>query len=189
MSMPTVGLPGKYQKAVIPAMQRQFGYRHAMAVPRVRKVVVNAGVGRIRDEKQQEAVRRALALITGQKPAPRPAKKAIAAFKTRRGLVVGYQVTLRGRRMWDFLERLVSIALPRQRDFRGIDPKAFDPRGNLTIGFKEHIVFPEMIGEDVPFIFGLEVSVVTTARRREEGIGLLRFLGFPIRDEKSERRT
>ena len=102
---------------------------------------------------------------------------------------MGYQVTLRGRRMWDFLERLVSIALPRQRDFHGIDPKAFDPRGNLTIGFKEHIVFPEMIGEDVPFIFGLEVSVVTTARRREEGIGLLRFLGFPIRDEKSERRT
>lgn len=175
------GLQEKYRKVVIPAMQRQFGYPNAMAVPQIRKVVVNAGVGRIRDEKQHEAVRRALALITGQKPAPRPAKKAIAAFKTRRGLIVGYQVTLRGRRMWDFLERLVSIAIPRQRDFRGIDPKAFDPRGNLTIGFKEHIVFPEMIGEDVPFIFGLEATVVTTAKRREEGVTLLKLLGFPIK--------
>ena len=181
MNMPAVGLPGKYQKAVIPAMQRQFGYRHAMAVPRVRKVVVNAGVGRIRDEKQQEAVRRALALITGQKPAPRPAKKAIAAFKTRRGLVVGYCITLRGGRMWDFLERLIAIALPRQRDFRGIPSTSFDRRGNLTIGFREHIVFPEMTGEEVPFIFGLEVTVVTTARKREEGMALLKMLGFPIK--------
>lgn len=181
-------LQTKYRKEAVPALQNMFGYENMMAVPRITKVVVNAGVGRIRDEKQHETVRRALALITGQRPAPRPAKQAIAAFKTRRGLVVGYQVTLRGRRMWDFLERLMAIAIPRQRDFRGIDSKSFDPRGNLTIGFKEHIVFPEMIGEDVSFIFGLEVSIVTTARRRAEGMQLLKSLGFPIKDENLESR-
>ncbi|MBI4132035.1 MAG: 50S ribosomal protein L5 [Candidatus Sungbacteria bacterium] len=170
----------KFRKEAVAALHKAFGYRNAMAVPRIVKVVVNVGVGRIREEKQHEAVGRALGLITGQKPAPRPAKKAIAAFKTRRGLVVGYRVTLRGQRMWDFLDRLVSVAIPRQRDFRGIDPKSFDPHGNLTIGFKEHIVFPEMIGEDVPFIFGLEVTIVTTARTREEGLALLKALGFPI---------
>lgn len=177
----TTNLQEKYRKEVIPAMRKTFGYKNVMAVPRIAKVVVNTGVGRIRDDKQLEEIRRTLALITGQKTASRPAKKAIAAFKTRKGLVVGYQVTLRGRRMWDFITRLVAVAIPRQRDFRGLDPKSFDQRGNLTIGLKEHIVFPEVIGEDVRFIFGLEVTVVTTAKRREEGIELLKLLGFPIR--------
>ncbi len=171
----------KYRKEVVPAMQRKFGYKNIMAVPRVSKVVVNVGVGRMRDEKQQEEVRKALALITGQKPSPRPAKKSIAAFKTRKGLIVGYKSTIRGPRMWDFMERLVAIAIPRQRDFRGLDPKSFDRRGTLTIGLKEHIVFPEMIGEDVRFIFGFEVTITTTAKRREEGIQLLKLLGFPIK--------
>ncbi|MDP3727552.1 MAG: 50S ribosomal protein L5 [bacterium] len=180
MSVPH--LQEQYRAKAVPQIQKALGVRNALAVPRLVKVVVNAGVGRIRDEKQLEAIRKSLALITGQRAAPRPAKQAIAAFKTRRGLVVGYQVTLRGRRMWEFLERLISVAIPRQRDFRGIDPKSFDPRGNLTIGFREHIVFPEMIGEDVPFIFGLEASVVTTAQRREEGIMLFRALGFPIKN-------
>lgn len=162
-------------------MQKAFDYKNVMAVPRIEKVVVNAGVGRLREEKQHEGVRRALALITGQHPAPRPASKAIAAFKTRQGLIVGYQVTLRGHRMWDFLSRVINLAIPRQRDFRGIDPASFDARGNLTMGFREHMVFPELIGEDVPFIFGLEVTVVTTAQRREEGIQLLKLLGFPIK--------
>lgn len=175
-----ISLLEKYKKEVLPALGKEFGYPNAMASPRIEKVVVNVGVGRIRDEKQIETIRRILALITGQKPAARPAKKAIAAFKTRRGLIVGYQATLRGRRMWDFLTRLIAIAIPRQRDFRGLDPKAFDEKGNLTIGFREHIVFPEMIGEDVPFIFGLEVTVVTTASRRDEGIKLLKLIGFPI---------
>ncbi|OHA08972.1 MAG: 50S ribosomal protein L5 [Candidatus Sungbacteria bacterium RIFCSPLOWO2_01_FULL_59_16] len=174
-------LQEQYRKAVIPAMQQEFGHKNAMAVPRIEKAVVNVGVGRLREEKQLEVVRRALTLITGQKPAPCPARKAIAAFKTRRGLVVGYRVTLRGQRMWDFLTRLIRVAIPRQRDFRGIPLEAFDPRGNLTIGFREHIVFPEMIGEDVPFIFGLEVTVVTTAKRRKEGVMLLKLLGFPIK--------
>ena len=178
-----LALQEKYRKEVVPAMEKAFGYRNGMTVPRIAKVVVNAGVGRIRDEKQLGAIVQALTLITGQKPAPRPARKAIAAFKTRQGLLVGYQVTLRGTRMWDFLLRLIAIAVPRLRDFRGIGVRSFDPRGNLTIGFSEHIVFPEMIGEDVPLMFGLEVTVVTTARKREEGIQLLKLLGLPLNEE------
>ena len=142
---------------------------------------MNCGVGRIRDEKDRTEIQKYLALITGQKAAPRAAKKAIASFKTREGLVIGYQVTLRGKRMFDFLTRLVSIALPRTRDFRGLDESSFDKKGNLTIGVKEHIVFPEMIGEDYRFLFGLEITVVTTARTRAEGIELLRLSGFPIK--------
>lgn len=177
-------LQEKYRAEVVPAMQKAFGFKNAMAVPRIEKAVLNVGVGRLRDEKQHEVVRRMLALITGQRPVPRAAKKAIAAFKTRQGLTVGYQVTLRGRRMWDFLSRLVNLAIPRQRDFRGIDPASLDAKGNLTIGFREHIVFPELVGEEVPFIFGLEVSVVTTAHHRAEGLQLLTLLGFPIKDGK-----
>ncbi len=171
----------KYKKETIPALRVRFGYKNVMAVPAIEKVVVNCGVGKIRDEKQREEIEKYLALITGQKAASRPAKKAIAAFKTRKGLVIGYQVTLRGKRMYDFLSRLVNIALPRTRDFRGIEKKSFDGKGNLTIGIKEHIVFPEMIGEDYRFLFGFEVTVVTTAKRREEGIELLRMVGFPIK--------
>ena len=171
----------KYKNKVVPAMRTKFGYKNIMAIPRVWKVVVNCGVGKIREEKERDELQKFLALITGQKPAPRAAKKAIASFKTRQGLVIGYQVTLRGKRMYDFLSRLVNIALPRTRDFRGIDPKSFDPKGNLTIGIKEHIVFPEMIGEDYRFLFGFEATVVTSAKKREEGIELLRLLGFPIK--------
>lgn len=162
-------------------MQKQFGYKNVMAVPRIEKVVIASGVGRIRDAKELEVIERALAMIAGQKARPRPAKKAIAAFKTRKGLIVGYQATLRGKRMWDFLSRLINVTIPRQRDFRGIDQKSFDAKGSLTIGFKEHIVFPEMIGEDVRSIFGLEVTVVISARRREESIALAKSLGFPIK--------
>lgn len=176
-------LEEKYKKNVLPAMRAKFGYKNIMAIPRVQKVVVNCGVGKIREEKERAEIQKFLALITGQHPAPRAAKKAIASFKTRQGLVIGYQVTLRGKRMYDFLSRLVAIALPRTRDFRGLDSKSFDPKGNLTIGIKEHIVFPEMIGEDYRFLFGFEATVVTSARKREEGIELLRLLGFPIRKE------
>lgn len=177
----TAALQEKRKKEVIPAMRAKFGYKNVMSVPKIEKVVVNAGVGKFSDPKQREEIEKYLALITGQKPSPRPAKKAIAAFKTRRGLIIGYQVTLRGKRMYDFLSRLVNVALPRTRDFRGIDPKSFDPRGNLTVGIKEHIVFPEIIGEDYRFLFGMEVTVVTTAKRREEGMELLKLMGFPIK--------
>lgn len=179
-----MNLHEKYKKEVIPAMIKKFGYKNAMAVPKITKVVVNIGVGKLRDEKQHEEVRKFLSLITGQKSAPRPAKKAIASFKTRKGLVIGYQTTLRGKRMYDFISRFVGIALPRTRDFRGIDAKSFDGGGNLTVGVKENIVFPEMIGEDYHFLFGLEVTVVTTSKKREEGTELSKLMGFPIKQDK-----
>jgi len=175
-----IGLREKYAKEVIPALQAKFGYKNVMAVPRIEKVVINTGVGRFREDKDREEIEKWLMLLSGQKPAKRAARKAIASFKTRRGLIIGYQVTLRAKRMYDFLSRFINAALPRTRDFRGIDPKSFDGKGNLTVGVKEHIIFPEMIGEDYRFLFGLEVTVVTTAKKREEGILLLKLLGFPI---------
>lgn len=178
--MTSITLQEKYKKQVIPSMQEKFSYKNSMAVPKIIKVVVNCGVGRFREQKEQEEIQKFLALITGQKLSPRPAKQAIAAFKTRKGLIIGYQVTLRGRRMYDFLSRVIDVALPRTRDFKGIEIGSFDPRGNLTIGIKEHIVFPEIIGEDYRFLFGFEITVVTSAKKREEGIALLRLMGFPI---------
>ena len=181
LNPPMAALKEKYQKEVIPKMMKEFGYKSPMAVPKFEKVAVNIGVGRMQDEKSRETVLKALALITGQKLRPRPARVAISAFKTREGLVIGYAATLRGARMYHFIERLIRIALPRTRDFQGIDEKSFDERGNLTIGVKEHIVFPEMIGEDIKSIFGFEITVVTTARHRKEGIALMRHMGFPIK--------
>lgn len=163
-------------------MRKEFGYKNNMAVPRILKVVVSAGIGKLRDDKEREEVKKFLTLITGQTPSPRPAKKAIASFKTREGLIIGFQITLRGKRMYDFISRMVNVALPRTRDFRGIDTKAFDGKGNLTIGIKEYIVFPEMIGEDYRFLFGLEATVVTSAHTKKEGMELLRFMGFPLRN-------
>lgn len=174
-------LQQKFRKEVIPAMRAKFGYKNVMQVPKIKKVVVNCGVGRIRDEKQLEEIRKYLTIITGQKPAPRPAKKAIASFKTRKGLIVGYQATLRGKRMYDFVSRLIDIALPRTRDFQGINSNSFDQRGNLTLGIKEHIVFPEMIGEDYHFLFGFEVTITATSKKKEEGVELLRLMGFPVK--------
>lgn len=174
-------LQEKYVKEAAPALQKKFGRANVMALPRIVKVVINAGVGRLREEKDRQEIEKHLALIAGQKPAPRKAKKAIAAFKTRLGLVIGYQTTLRGRRMYDFLERFVRIALPRTRDFQGIPSSSFDPRGNLTVGVREQTIFPELIGEDYRFLFGFEVTVATSAKRREEGIELLKMMGFPIK--------
>ena len=170
-----------YAKKAVPALMKEFSYHNVMAVPRVTKAVVNVGVGRMRDEKDRMEVEKYLAMITGQRPSPRPAKLAIAAFKTRKGLVIGYQVTLRGDRMYDFLSRLIAIALPRTRDFKGLDEKSFDRSGNLTIGVKEHIVFPEIIGEDYRVLFGMEITVVTSAPDKKQGIALLKLLGFPIK--------
>lgn len=174
-------LQKKYQKDAVPAMREKFGYKNAMAVPRIEKAAVNVGAGKMRDEKDRVEAEKYLALITGQKASARPAKKAIAGFKTRKGSIVGYRVTLRGRKMYDFLSRLVDAALPRTRDFKGLEEKSFDSSGNLTIGVKEHSVFPEIVGEDYRVLFGLEVTVVTTAKKREEGIALLKLMGFPIK--------
>jgi len=178
----TTSIEQRYTKDVIPAMQKEFGYAHVLAVPRIKKVVVNIGVGKNGKEKwYHEEVIKYLTLITGQKPSPRPARKSIAIFKLREGQIVGYKTTLRGKRMYDFLERLVSSAIPRTRDFRGLDPKAVDAGGNITLGIKEHIIFPEVIGEETKTIFGLEITIVTSAETREKADKLIRLLGFPLK--------
>lgn len=163
-------------------MVKEFGYKTPMAVPRILKVVVNSGTGRLRDKKDAvESVAKFLALITGQKASARPAKKAISSFKTREGMIVGYKVTLGGNKMYDFIERLVNLTIPRMRDFRGIALSCIDQGGNLTLGIKEHIVFPETIGEDVKNIFGLEVTIVTNAKNKKEAESLFRLFGFPLK--------
>lgn len=169
-------------------MREKFGYKSIMAVPKIKKVVVNTGFGRLAvgktgDEQKKlcESIVADLSLICGQKPILTKAKKSISSFKLREGMHIGAMVTLRGARMYDFLERTIHIALPRTRDFRGIDSKAFDQKGNLTIAVKEHTVFPEISPERVRSIFGLEITVVTSAKTREEGLELLKSLGFPIK--------
>ncbi|KKT41401.1 MAG: 50S ribosomal protein L5 [Candidatus Giovannonibacteria bacterium GW2011_GWA2_44_13b] len=176
-----ISMKEKYNNEVVPKMTKEFGYKSPMAVPRVLKVVVNSGTGKNRDKKDAiEIVIKHLALITGQKTSPRPTKKAIASFKTREGMVIGYMATLRGQRMYDFLDRMVNLAIPRMRDFRGIPLRSIDQGGNLSLGMREHIVFPEMIGEDVRSIFGFEVTVVTSAKSKKEAAELFRLLGFPL---------
>ena len=174
-------LKDKYQKQVIPAMKEKFGYKNDLAVPRIVKVVVNTGFNpNTKDEKIRQEMAHDLALITGQKANLCPAKKAEAAFKTRKGMIVGLMITLRGQRMYDFLNRLVNIALPRSRDFHGLPEKNIDQAGNLNIGIKEQIIFPEISAESTKNIFGFEVAVVTTARNHQQGVELFKLLGFPI---------
>ena len=181
-------LKEKYTKEAIPQMMEKFGYKNTMAVPLIEKVVVNTGFGRLvsgktsdEQKKIQNAISEDLSLITGQKPIFKKAKKSISGFKTKKGIFIGTQVTLRGKRMYDFLERLIQIALPRCRDFQGLEPNSIDKKGNLTIGIREHIAFPEILPEKAKNIFGLEITVVTNAKKREEGIKLLRLIGFPIK--------
>jgi large subunit ribosomal protein L5 len=183
-----IHLLDKYKKEVIPAMMKKFGYKNAMAVSKIEKVVINTGFGRLISGKPADEQKKItdfilgeLSLICGQRPILAKAKKSISGFKTRRGMPVGARVTLRGKRMYDFLERLIHIALPRSRDFRGLDPSSCDKEGNLTIAIREHIAFPEILPEKAKIIFGLEVTVVTTTKSREEGLELLRLLGFPIK--------
>jgi large subunit ribosomal protein L5 len=182
-------LKEKYEKEVVPKMMEIFGYKNKMAVPRIEKVVINTSFGKFvagktseEQKKIQESVLHDLALISGQKPILTLAKKSISGFKVKKGMPLGAKVTLRKKRMYDFLERLINIALPRSRDFKGIDQKSFDKNGNLTIPFQEQIAFPEILPEQTKFIFGFEVTVVTTAKKREEGITLLKLLGFPIKE-------
>src|SRR3989344_6589023 len=155
---------------------------NTMALPKPEKVVINIGLGRaLKDEKFLEIALRDIALITGQKPKTTLAKKSIANFKTRQGQVIGAMVTLRGGRMYDFISRLINIALPRTRDFRGLSAKSIDKNGNLTIGIKEHIVFPEISGEEIKNIFGFEVTIAVKAKSREEAVILYKAMGFPIK--------
>jgi large subunit ribosomal protein L5 len=172
----------RYQKEVIAALTKEFGYKNVMAVPRIQKVVVNMGLGEATgNAKIVDTGADELARITGQKPVVRRAKKSIAAFKLRKGMPVGTSVTLRGDRRWEFLDRLMSIALPRVRDFKGVSPRGFDGRGNFTLGLKDQLLFPEIDYMKVDKARGMNVSVVTTARTDEEARKLLQFVGMPFR--------
>jgi len=175
-------LKEKYQKEVVPALSKEFGYKNLMAVPRVEKVVVNMGLGEATSNaKLVDVGADELARITGQKPVTRRAKKSIAAFKVRKGMPIATMVTLRGDRMWEFLDRLMTIALPRVRDFKGVSPRGFDGRGNYTLGLRDQLLFPEIDYMKVDKARGMNVSVVTTARTDEEARKLLKFIGMPFR--------
>jgi len=177
-------LQEKYVKEVIPAMKEQFGFRNNLEVPRLTRIVVNVGVGKIMEnENLQKSVWEDIRRISGQAPVYTLAKKAISGFKLRQGDKVGVAVTLRGRRMWEFLERFIVAALPRIKDFQGIPETSFNGTGNCSVGIKEHIVFPEINPDETNYIFGLQVVIVTTAKKREEGVALLKNLGFPVRQE------
>jgi large subunit ribosomal protein L5 len=175
-------LKEKYQKDVVPALQKEFGYKNVMAVPKVEKVVVNMGLGEATaNAKLIDTGADELARITGQKPVTRRAKKSIAQFKVRKGQPIATMVTLRGERMWEFLDRLMNIALPRVRDFKGVSPKGFDGRGNYTLGLRDQLLFPEIDYMKVDKARGMNVSVVTTAKTDEEARKLLQFIGMPFR--------
>ncbi len=175
-------LKERYQKEVAPAIAREFGITNPMAIPRVQKVVLNMGMGEaIANAKILDTAADELRAITGQKPVITKAKKSIASFKLRQGMPIGVMVTLRGDRMYEFLDRLVSIALPRVRDFRGVSPKAFDGRGNYTIGVREQLIFPEIDFNKVDKLRGMNITIITTARNDEQARALLKGLGMPFR--------
>jgi large subunit ribosomal protein L5 len=175
-------LKERYQKEVAPAIAKEFGIKNPMAIPRVQKVVLNMGMGEaIANAKILDTAVDELRSITGQKPVITKAKKSIASFKLRQGMPIGVVVTLRGDRMYEFLDRLVSIALPRVRDFRGVSPKAFDGRGNYTIGVREQLIFPEIDFNKVDKLRGMNISIITTARNDEQARALLKGLGMPFR--------
>jgi large subunit ribosomal protein L5 len=175
-------LKERYAKQVVPALTKEFNYSNVMQVPRLEKVVVNMGLGEATaNAKAIDGGVKDLTAITGQKPVVNRARKSIATFKVRKGMPVGVSVTLRGERMYDFLSKLINIALPRIRDFRGLSPKSFDGRGNFSMGVKEQIIFPEINYEQVDAIRGMDISIVTTARSDQEGRALLAHLGMPFR--------
>ena len=175
------GLRMRYTDEVVPALQREFGYANPMQIPRLDKIVVNIGLGEaIQNAKALDAAVGDLARITGQKPIVTRAKRSIAQFRLRTGMPIGAKVTLRGLRMYDFLERTVRLALPRIRDFRGITPRSFDGRGNFSIGLREQLVYPEIDYDKIDRLRGLEISIVTTAKTDEEGRKLLELLGMPF---------
>jgi len=173
------------QQNTFKAVKEQFSYVNPFQAPRLEKVVISTGVGKVQDKNKIKLIEDRLAKIAGQKAAPRGAKKSIASFKVRQGDVVGYQVTLRGQRMYDFLDRLINIALPRTRDFRGLSASGFDEMGNYSMGIKEHTIFPETADEDIRDIFGISITVVTTAKTKEESRAFLEHLGFPFQKEQT----
>ncbi len=174
----------QYHTVAVPALRAKFGYPNVMVVPRVTKVVANIGLSASnKDQKVAEAAELALARITGQKPVKTLAKKSIASFKIRKNMVVGLKVTLRGRRMYDFLYKLVRLTLPRVRDFRGLSPSILDGHGNASIGFREYLAFPEVKSSEIERTHGIEIAIATTAKTNEEALELFRQLGFPFKRE------
>lgn len=175
-------LRDKYNEEVLPALMEKFSYRNALEAPRLDKVVINMGIGEGKENpKLLDAAVKELSQITGQRPVITKAKKSVASFKLREGMSIGCKVTLRGNRMYDFINKLINVALPRVRDFRGISPKAFDGRGNYSLGLKEQIIFPEIIYDEVEKIQGMDIVIITTAKTDEEAKELLRLLGMPFR--------
>ena len=170
----------QHQQSAYTTLAKTFGYTSPMQGPRITKVVVSSGVGKKRDKKQIEVIQDRLAKITGQKSAPRAARLSIASFKVREGDTVGLQVTLRGARMYDFLDKLIHIALPRTRDFRGLKASAIDDMGNFTIGIKENTIFPETSDEDLKDVFGFAITIVTTAKTKAEAEAFFRHIGMPL---------
>ncbi|CAB4735168.1 unannotated protein [freshwater metagenome] len=176
-------LKGRYRETIVPALKAEFGFKNAMQIPTLVKIVVNMGVGdAAKDSKLIEGAIRDLATITGQKPLVTKAKKSIANFKLREGMPIGAHVTIRGDRMWEFADRLLSISLPRIRDFRGLSPKQFDGKGNYTFGITEQVVFTEIEQDKLDRVRGMDITFVTTAKNDDEGRALLRALGFPFKD-------
>ena len=174
-------LKDSYRKEVIPALMKEFGYSNVMEAPRLEKIVVNVGVGEaLQNAKALDHTVQDITIITGQQPVVTRAKKSIAGFKLREGMTVGVKVTLRGDRMYDFLDRLCNVALPRRRDFRGVSPDSFDGRGNYSLGLREQLVWPEIDYDSIDKVRGMEMSIVTTARTDEEGRRLLQLLGMPF---------
>jgi large subunit ribosomal protein L5 len=177
-------LKDRYNDEILPTLLEDFNYKSPMQVPRVIKVVVNVGVGEaLNDAKALDNAVRDISVITGQKPIVTRARKSIAGFKLREGRTIGVKVTLRGQRMYDFLDRLINVALPRQRDFRGVSPDAFDGRGNYTLGLSEQLLWPEISYDSIDKLRGMEVSMVTTAQTDEEGRRLLELMGMPFRQQ------
>ena len=180
---PKPRLQERYEQDVMPALQKEFAYDNVMRTPALHKIVINIGMGEaIQNPKTMEAAERDLTTITGQHPVQTKAKRSVAAFKLRQGMKIGVMVTLRGRRMYDFLDKLMNVALPRLRDFQGVSPDSFDGRGNYTLGLKEQLVFPEVEYDSIDKVRGMEVTIVTTARTDEEGHRLLQLLGMPFRN-------
>lgn len=178
-----MGLKERYRSEVVPQMMKRFNYKNVMEVPRLEKIVVNMGVGEaIQNPKALEAAVNDLTQISGQRPVITKARRSIAAFKLRTGMKIGCKVTLRGNRMYDFLEKLVNVVLPRVRDFRGVSPRSFDGRGNYTLGLREQVIFPEISYDQIDKIRGMDITIVTTAKTDEEARELLRLMGMPFRE-------
>lgn len=175
-------LKERYLNEVVPELMKRFGYRNPMQVPKVEKIVINMGVGdAAADSKALDAAMQNLAMLSGQKPAITRAKKSVANFKIRQGMPIGCKVTLRGQRMYDFLDKLMNVSLPRIRDFRGVSPKSFDGRGNYNLGIREQLIFPEIDYDSIDKIRGMDICIVTTAETDEEAFALLSLLGMPFR--------